>query len=185
VNAKQIYLIGMKHTGKSQHGRALAQALGRAFLDTDALIQELDSTETGMRRTVRDIYREDGVERFQQLEAAACRLTSERGDSPVVATGGGLCDNPDAVGCTAGGLRVHLVDSVESLAHRIFRAGVPAFLHTDDEAVARERFRELYARRVAAYDELATLRVDFRDQSLLEAQAQIIQSVQEYLSGGK
>lgn len=182
---KQIYLIGMKHTGKSQHGRSLAQALGWVFLDTDALIQELDSTETGMRRPVRDIYREDGMERFQQLEAAACRLAAEREDSAVIATGGGLCDNPGAVACTAEGLRVHLVDSVESLSHRIFRGGVPAFLHTDDETVARERFRELYARRVAAYDELAELRVDFQDRSLREAQTQLIQSVQEFLSGGK
>lgn len=175
----------MKHTGKSQHGRALAETLGWHFLDTDTLIQELDSTETGMRRTVRDIYREDGQERFQQLEAAACRLAGERSDSLVVATGGGLCDNPDAVASTSEGLRVHLVDSIESLSQRIFRTGVPAFLHTDDEAVAHARFRELYTRRVAAYDELAELRVDFRARPLREAQAQLIQSVQEFLSGGK
>ncbi len=175
----------MKHTGKSQHGRALAETLGWHFLDTDTLIQELDSTETGMRRTVRDIYREDGAERFQQLEAAACRLAAERSESLVVATGGGFCDNPDAVASTCDGLRVHLVDSVESLSQRVFRSGIPAFLHTDDEAVGRERFRELYTRRVTAYDELAELRIDFQARSLHEAQAQLIRSVEEFLSGGK
>ncbi|MFW6288793.1 MAG: shikimate kinase, partial [Spirochaetota bacterium] len=155
MNVKQIYLIGMKHTGKSQHGMALAEALGWDFLDTDTLIQELDSTETGMRRTVRDIYREDGPGRFQQLEAAACRLAAERGDSLVIATGGGVCDNPVALASIAEGLLVHLVDSLESLSRRIFSRGIPAFLRTDDEATGRKRFRELYARRIASYDDIA------------------------------
>ncbi|MFW6262363.1 MAG: shikimate kinase, partial [Spirochaetota bacterium] len=64
MNVKRIYLMGMKHTGKSVHGRALAERLGARFCDIDTLVQELDSTETGMRRPVRDIYREDGAERF-------------------------------------------------------------------------------------------------------------------------
>jgi shikimate kinase len=175
----------MKHTGKSRHGRALATELGRSFCDTDALIQELDATETGMRRTVRDIYLEDGRNRFQQLETAACRLAAERDGALVVATGGGLCDNPEALATTAGSLRVHLVDSHEAIAERIFRGGIPAFLDTDDERVARERFRRLYDRRVAAYDAITDIRVDLNGCSLQQAQSRIVREVKEYSSGGK
>ncbi|MFP4113041.1 MAG: shikimate kinase [Spirochaetota bacterium] len=182
---KRIYLMGMKHTGKSVHGKAIAAALGRKFCDTDALIQELDSTETGMRRTVRDIYIEDGAERFHRLEIAACRLVTERESRLVVATGGGLCDNPEALSTTEGSLRVHLVDSLQSIASRIFRRGIPAFLHTSDEAVARRRFRALYDRRTVAYDETADIRVDLTDLSIQEAQSRIINAIEEYQRAGK
>jgi shikimate kinase len=173
----------MKHTGKSQHCRALAETLGWEFCDTDTLIQELDSTETGMRRPVRDIYREDGVDRFRQLEAAAFQLAAERVDPLVIGTGGGLCDNPAAVATTEGGLRVHLVDSFDAIAHRVFRGGIPAFLHTTDETTGRARLREVYDRRVRAYDEMAELRVDFDGASLGDARDALIATVEEYLNG--
>ena len=182
---KRIYLMGMKHTGKTRHGRALARTQRRSFLDTDALLQELDATETGLRRTVRDIYLEDGVERFRQLETTACRLASERTDPLVIATGGGICDNVEAFATTEGGVRVHLVDSHESLASRIFARGIPAFLDTRDEQVARSQFRELYDRRVSAYDDLTDLRVDLTGLSPEEAQAKLIVAVEEHLHGGK
>ncbi|MFW5685741.1 MAG: shikimate kinase [Spirochaetota bacterium] len=184
-NSDKIYLMGMKHTGKSRHGRMLAETLGRAFWDTDALIQELDAADTGMRRTVRDIYLEDGADRFRQLEHAACELAAQRDEASVIATGGGLCDNPEAVEVVQGGLRVHLLDALEALEARIFRGGIPAFLHTQDDVVARERFGELYERRVSSYDSLADLRVDLRNLSLAEAQSVLRASIEEYMRGRK
>lgn len=175
--------MGMKHTGKSQHGRALAQAQGRAFCDTDALIQELDAAEFGMRRTIRDIYLEDGPDRFRQLEAAACRLAAERDEAIVIATGGGICDNPDAAATMDGGIRVHLVDSLESLSGRVFRGGIPAFLHTRDKQTARKRFAELYERRMRAYESLADLTVDLSGKDLQQARTTIINQLEEYLRG--
>lgn len=175
----------MKHTGKSVHGRALAERLGARFCDVDTLVRELDSTETGMHRPVRDIYREDGVERFRQLEAAACRLTTELDDNLVVSTGGGICDNEDALEAIADGLRVHLRDGHDAIAGRIFRGGIPAFLHTDDETVARERLRELYDRRVTAYDRIADLTIDVTDLGLSDARSLVLTTVEEHLNGGK
>jgi shikimate kinase len=181
VNVKQIYLMGMKNTGKTVHGMALAKALGRSFCDIDSLVQEIDSTETGMRRTVRDIYTEDGPDRFRQLEAAACRLAAERDVEQVVATGGGICDNEEALAATTAGLRVHLLDAHDAIAVRVFRRGIPAFLHTRSVAVARERFRELYDRRVAAYIAVADLTVDLTNRTLSEARAEIINTLEEHL----
>lgn len=177
--------MGMKHTGKSVHGRALAERLGARFCDIDTLVQELDSTETGMRRPVRDIYREDGAERFRQLEAAACRLAAELTEDLVVSTGGGICDNPDALDAISDGLRVHLRDDYDALAHRIFRGGIPAFLHTDDKAVARTRLRELYDRRVASYDDIADLTINLNDLAIADARALVLRIVEEHINGGK
>lgn len=177
--------MGMKHTGKSQHGVALAEALGYAFCDTDLLIQEIDSAETGMRRAVRDIYLEDGADRFRQLEAVACRLAGERDGAVVIATGGGICDNPPALAATRGGVHVHLRDEHDALAARIFRGGIPAFLHTDDLNTARSRFSELYERRVAAYEQIADLTVDLAGTPLTEARTRIVTTVEEYINGRK
>ncbi len=182
---KRIYLMGMKHTGKSVHGRALAERLGRRYCDVDALVRELDSTETGMRRPVRDIYREDGVDRFRQLEAAASRLTTELGEDVVVSTGGGICDNPEALEAIAGGLRIHLLDGHEAIAKRIFRGGIPAFLHTGDETIARQRLRKLYDRRVAAYNDLADLTIHLTNLNLGDARELVLRTVEEHLHGGK
>lgn len=178
---KKIYLMGLKHTGKTVHGRALAGALSVTFRDTDALVQELDSTETGMRRTVRDIFLEDGAERFRQLEAAACALVDGSEEPLVVATGGGICDNEAALESLRGGTKVYLVDAFDALARRVMRGGIPAFLHTSDPAVARARFREIYDRRSAAYERIADLTIDLTGRSLEEARAVVVSTVEEHL----
>ena len=94
--ARPIYLVGVKHSGKTQHGDSLAGELGRSFLDLDTLIQYLDEEKNGVRRTVRQIYRKVGVDRFRELEAEACRMAADDEREVVVATGGGVCDNDDA-----------------------------------------------------------------------------------------
>lgn len=173
--------MGFKHTGKSQHGRALASSLRYRFVDTDLLIQELDSTESGMRRTVRDIYREDGRQRFQQLEATACRLAVEYEDPSIIATGGGLCENPAALEPVGEHLLVHLVDSLEEISMRVLRAGIPAFLETADPREARERLAVLFKRRVSTYDDLAAVRIDLSGMSLERARESVLSTVEAYL----
>ncbi len=175
----------MKHTGKSHHGAALAGQLDRGFCDTDTIIQEIDSAQHGNRRTVRDIYLEEGVERFRRLETAACRLVAAREEPLVVATGGGLCDNQEALQSTEGSLLVHIVDTHDAIARRVFARGIPAFLQTKDERLGRERFRELYDRRVALYDSIARLTVELNGKPLGAARSLIIATVTEYLNGRK
>lgn len=175
----------MKHTGKSRHGVALAAQLDRGFCDTDTIIQEIDSAQHGNRRTVRDIYLEEGVDRFRQLETAACRLVAARDEALVIATGGGVCDNAEALESTEGGLLVHIVDTHDAIAKRVFARGIPAFLQTKDERVGRERFRELFDRRVARYDAIAHLRVELDGRPLGSARSLIIATVTEYLNGRK
>ncbi|MBO7088500.1 MAG: shikimate kinase, partial [Lentisphaeria bacterium] len=52
----------MKHCGKSFLGRALADALGVPFFDTDDLLK----ADAG--KPVRQLYREVGEKRFRELE---------------------------------------------------------------------------------------------------------------------
>ena len=76
-------LVGMPSAGKTTVGQKLAQALGREFLDLDALLVE----EAG--RPIRQIFQEEGEAAFRRMERDLCARITQRG-GPVIATGGGI-----------------------------------------------------------------------------------------------
>ena len=138
-----------------------------------------------MRRPVREIYREDGRERFQQLEAASCRLGMDAEAPVVMATGGGLCDNEAALNSISGALIIHLYDTIESITPRIMRGGIPAFLDTEDPEIAVERLAVLFERRIALYDELAAIRIDLSGMPLHVAQDRVIRTTTDYMEANR
>lgn len=82
-----IVLIGFSTTGKSQVGWKLAQRLGWAFVDTDVWI-------CGMaRKSIPEIFAEDGESYFRELERQALDEALWRRRT-VVATGGGAVMAP-------------------------------------------------------------------------------------------
>lgn len=83
LGEKNIYLIGMRASGKTTVGRALAQTLGCACVDTDAMVVEAAG------RTIEDIVSADGWDEFRRLESEALARAAEL-PGKVVATGGGM-----------------------------------------------------------------------------------------------
>ncbi len=79
---ENIVLIGMPGCGKSTLGKALAERLGKPFVDADAIIAE----RTGM--TIPDIFALEGEGGFRQRET---QVLSDLGKESglVIATGGG------------------------------------------------------------------------------------------------
>lgn len=88
---KNIVLIGMMGCGKTTIGGLLAQKLGRALVDTDALIVEREG------RSISEIFASDGEGRFRELEADVSQELGEREDL-IIACGGGLPLRPDCIG---------------------------------------------------------------------------------------
>src|SRR5512138_732631 len=83
MQARNVILVGFMGAGKSICGRLLARRLGRCFVETDDIIVAREG------RSIPDIFREAGEERFRQLEAETLdALALKSGD--VIATGGGL-----------------------------------------------------------------------------------------------
>src|SRR3989442_15006309 len=101
-----IILVGFMGAGKSVCGRLLARRLGRCFVETDDMIV----ARAG--RSIAEIFRQAGEERFRQLEAEALELLAlKSGD--VIATGGGFPRPDGRMGAllelgTAGGRRGEL-----------------------------------------------------------------------------
>ena len=149
----RIYLMGIKHSGKSTLGELLAERLDRAFLDLDTTIMDLYSRDSfGPPASVREIYERLGPDGFGELEAEAAGVMVHPATlrtPDVVALGGGTIDNEPAMQRLAGtGLFLYLLQDEEVLFHRIVRRGIPPFLRGDDPRAA---FAELFRRRDAAY----------------------------------
>jgi len=147
-----IVLVGPKHSGKTSAGKALALLLSCGFVDLDELIAQRSG------KSPRALYGE-GPEVFRKVEAGALAalLESEMASSLVIASGGGLVDNPDALSVMRRFqiASVFLDVSAQVAWTRIRAEGeLPPFLRTDDPEGTH---RALHERRSAAYRQLASL----------------------------
>jgi shikimate kinase len=78
-----IFLIGYRGSGKTTVGRLLADRLGWAFIDADALLEERH------RQTIREIFAAEGEAGFRDKEAGLLTDLCSRANT-VIATGGGI-----------------------------------------------------------------------------------------------
>lgn len=82
-----VSIIGMPGCGKSTVGAALAKRLGKKFVDLDAEIER----RTGY--TIPDIFAQEGEVAFRRYEADVLADIA-KGNSQVIACGGGVIKNP-------------------------------------------------------------------------------------------
>jgi len=147
---KHIVLVGLSGSGKSTIGRALAERLGRPFLDTDALIVQRAG------KPIPQVFAEQGEAAFRAIEREA---VAEAAANPpaVIATGGGAPVDPDnRRALWDGNLVIWLDAPVEVLTGRVGGAGPGRPLLAGDAAT---RLQELRAAREPTYS-TAHLRVD-------------------------
>lgn len=79
---RNVVLVGMPGCGKSTVGKLLAERLGKAFLDTDALVEET------AEKPIPAIIAKEGETAFRDREQAAVEEAGKQ-LSRVIATGGG------------------------------------------------------------------------------------------------
>ncbi|MEA2540283.1 MAG: shikimate kinase [Acidobacteriaceae bacterium] len=82
----RLILTGFMGAGKSTVGAILARDLGWRFLDLDQVI------ETNSRRTIAEIFRDDGEAEFRRLERQAVQQLSHD-EEIVLALGGGTVED--------------------------------------------------------------------------------------------
>ena len=81
-----IALIGFMGTGKTAAGKALAERLGKEFIELDALI------DLKAGKTIPEIFKQDGEIAFRELEIEVTKEVSEKKNA-VIACGGGVVLN--------------------------------------------------------------------------------------------
>jgi len=150
-----IILMGPKHSGKTSAGKALSGILSCGFVDLDELVAQRSG------KSPRALYGE-GPEIFRKAEAEALAAIAESPSSLVIASGGGLVDNPDALSLleqhsTADHVQIisiFLDVSAQTAWDRIKADGeLPPFLKTENP---QETHLALHERRAAAYRQLAS-----------------------------
>lgn len=120
-----IVLFGPKGSGKSTVGALLAERLGLPCVETDHLIEELYTAETGAKRTYREIFREHGEKAFREWERRAVAQAAGR-DWHVVITGGGVFMDTESRRLLRGdALLLYLIADAATLWGRATANGTP------------------------------------------------------------
>jgi len=164
-----IVLVGFMGAGKTVCGRLLARRLGRCFVETDDMIV------AGEGRSIPEIFRREGEERFRQLEGDALELLRlKSGD--VIATGGGFpCREGRMDALREVGTVVWLRGDLSELHARATRSGDRPMLAGRSSA----EIEELYRRREAHYRQ-AHLTVDTSGLGPDEVVARVMAALREH-----
>ncbi|MDR2370579.1 MAG: shikimate kinase [Treponema sp.] len=180
-----ILLAGPKHSGKTSAGRALAETGRGRFADLDEAIE----ARTG--KSPRALFLE-GSGIFRKAEAEALASLLERGtENAIIAAGGGLADNGEALALLAkrknpdpgsplsgGAVTIVYLDvSAETAWERIRGAaetgGMPPFLDTPNPG---EAHRLLHTRRAEAYRAIADIIINAENKGPGEIAAEIVRA---------
>jgi shikimate kinase len=145
-----IILTGFMGTGKTEVGRRLARTMGRAFVDTDRLV------ETKAGRPVAAIFAQQGEAAFRALERDAVVEACALPDA-VIATGGGtLIDPENRRRLAAAGPVVCLTASPSEILRRVGDpASRPLLAGATSEPARLARIRDLLAMRATVYGSAA------------------------------
>ncbi|WP_227267932.1 shikimate kinase [Roseobacter weihaiensis] len=149
VLKKTIVMVGMMGAGKTAVGRALAQLLGVAFLDSDHEIEE------AANMTVPEIFARDGEAFFRARESEVInRLLG--GAACVLSTGGGAFLSPvNRRAISQKGVSVWLDADIKLLWNRVKHRDTRPLLRTQDPEAT---LTKLFEARVPEYAK-ADLRV--------------------------
>lgn len=173
-----IVLMGCKHCGKSTQGKLLAEKLGVNFFDTDEEISRIRGVN------FRVLYKTKGVAEFTLAEEEACRTVMKDNAEQriVIATGGGICDNPPALQAlrdcgTFVFLRLDIKHSVSRIMEKIEETGngsftnVPAYVLNENptslkqiEDILIKKFQTRYQQ----YQAIADVIVDIKNAPIEE-----------------
>jgi shikimate kinase/3-dehydroquinate synthase len=144
---RRIVLTGFSGAGKSLVAPIVARRLAWEVIDTDTLV------ERGAGKSILDIFRDDGEERFRQLEAEALLAACSREEVVVSSGGGAILRAENRRAMADGALVVCLESRPETILRRLEDRAEEAPLDRPLLATADPlaRIRELKAARQQLY----------------------------------
>lgn len=155
-----IFFVGFLGAGKSTLARNLGRMFHRGYIDTDRLVERLE------RKSVRDIFRQDGEQAFRLGEERALRHLSEL-KSLLVSCGGGIVERAECCELMHEmGTIVFLDGSLEDSLRQIQHPERRPDLGTAEQAAA------LYQHRRPMYQREADITIDIRNKAFDEVAAE-------------
>lgn len=173
----RLFLLGIKHSGKTTFGKLLAKKYGITGSDSDDLVLKEIAPEN-----IREYYAEHGKESFHEIEYRAIDnfLEENKEKDFVLSLGGGVSDSPETLDLLKGkGILIYLKRSEGEMLSVILKHGVPAFL---DAKNIENSFHKIYQERDSIYSAAADLVIDmgpYRDRE--ETLLFLDEKIREYL----
>lgn len=182
IRDMNFYIVGgLKHSGKSSIGKALARHYGYPFYDLDSLILE---TVKGTGTTIREVWNTLGKNEFIVREGEVFQyfmdwtLPSLQEKGVVLSLGGGTIENKNAMQCFGTkGFMVYLRADANLLFRRIMAGGIPPFLSEENPW---EDFMKLYHRRDSLYCKIAHFIHDIEDVTISMNTQRLIASLENH-----
>jgi shikimate kinase len=171
MRTRAIVLTGFMGTGKSEVGRRLAQRLGRAFVDTDQLIEER------ARKRIAAIFADAGEVGFRALERDAVSEAAGRGGAVISVGGGAVLDSTNVRVLRDAGVLVHLTARPDVILARVGDPRTRPLLGDDPRAAVTR----LLAERGPIYAAVSDVTVDTSDRSADE----VVEDIQQALGGSE
>ena len=171
LGGRNIFLIGMMGSGKSQTGPVLAKMINYAFVDTDDVI------EKASKQSISSIFEKDGEKVFRDVEKKVLKEISQH-HSLVIATGGGLVTLPENWGILHQGIVIWLdLDLKRSIKRLESDKKKRPLLNGDD---LDGNFSQIYESRKPIYLE-SDLRIEVEDQSPYEVATMVAEHLPSIL----
>jgi len=172
---------GLKHSGKSTHGRLFAESRGLSFFDLDDLIEDKYFSEFSERLNCRQIFIKHGEDFFRTFEIRILEeFLSGCDEEPfVLALGGGVAYTPENMlqACSAKAVLVYMKAPVDVLLKRILEKGIPPFISEDNP---EEDFRKIYRERSEAQENSAAIVIEVSDREIETTQQTVQEKLKEY-----
>ena len=171
LGGRNIFLIGMMGSGKSQTGPVLAKMINYAFVDTDDVI------EKASKQSISSIFEKDGEKVFRDVEKKVLKEISQH-HSLVIATGGGLVTLPENWGILHQGIVIWLDLDLRRSIKRLESDQKRRPLLLEDNLA--ENFSQIYDSRKPIYLE-SDLRIEVEDQSPYEVASMVAEHLPSIL----
>ena len=171
LGGRNIFLIGMMGSGKSQTGPVLAKMINYAFVDTDDVI------EKASKQSISSIFEKDGEKVFRDVEKKVLKEISQH-HSLVIATGGGLVTLPENWGILHQGIVIWLDLDLKRSIKRLESDQKRRPLLLEDNLA--ENFSQIYESRKPIYLE-SDLRIEVEDQSPYEVATMVAEHLPSIL----
>jgi shikimate kinase len=108
-----IYLLGFPGSGKTTHGKKLANKISFDFVDLDDLIEKSEEME------ISTIFADKGEDYFREIENKILKSLSERKNT-IIATGGGTpCYFDNMHYLNDSGLTIYIKQGIGCLVNRL------------------------------------------------------------------
>ena len=110
---KNIVLVGMMGAGKTTVGELLATKLNRELKDIDRVIEQ------EQKKSIIEIFTDDGEEAFRKLESETIEKFSNMSDL-IISTGGGALEKANNLSnLQKNGIIIYLKADIEELFKRV------------------------------------------------------------------